>query len=82
MPGGHTALWEAHGGCETGPVVPKPGDPDNGADAFWQPNVNESQLHSGNGDYDRDFTGWVERGRAVEHQRFDSSSARFSESRE
>jgi photosystem II stability/assembly factor-like uncharacterized protein len=28
MPGGHTALWEAHGGCETGPVVPKPGDPD------------------------------------------------------
>ena len=28
MPGGHTALWEAHGGCETGPAVPKPGDPD------------------------------------------------------
>jgi len=28
MPGGHTALWESHGGCETGPVVPKPGDPD------------------------------------------------------
>ena len=28
MPGGHTALWETHGGCETGPVVPKPGDPD------------------------------------------------------
>ncbi|MFQ5789225.1 MAG: WD40/YVTN/BNR-like repeat-containing protein [Acidobacteriota bacterium] len=28
VPGGHTALWEAHGGCETGPVVPKPGDPD------------------------------------------------------
>ena len=28
MPGGHTSLWEAHGGCETGPVVPKPGDPD------------------------------------------------------
>jgi photosystem II stability/assembly factor-like uncharacterized protein len=27
-PGGHTALWETHGGCETGPVVPKPGDPD------------------------------------------------------
>ena len=28
MPGGHTALWESHGGCETGPVVPKPGDSD------------------------------------------------------
>ncbi len=28
MPGGHISLWEAHGGCETGPVVPKPGDPD------------------------------------------------------
>ena len=28
MPGGHTALWESHGGCETGPAVPKPGDPD------------------------------------------------------
>jgi photosystem II stability/assembly factor-like uncharacterized protein len=28
VPGGHTALWEAHGGCETGPAVPKPGDPD------------------------------------------------------
>ena len=28
MPGGHTSLWEDHGGCETGPVVPKPGDPD------------------------------------------------------
>ncbi|MGD8536490.1 MAG: hypothetical protein PVF66_11630 [Candidatus Aminicenantes bacterium] len=27
-PGGHTALWESHGGCETGPAVPKPGDPD------------------------------------------------------
>jgi photosystem II stability/assembly factor-like uncharacterized protein len=27
-PGGHVALWEAHGGCETGPAVPKPGDPD------------------------------------------------------
>jgi photosystem II stability/assembly factor-like uncharacterized protein len=28
MPGGHTALWEEQGGCETGPAVPKPGDPD------------------------------------------------------
>lgn len=28
MPGGPTALWESHGGCETGPAVPKPGDPD------------------------------------------------------
>jgi photosystem II stability/assembly factor-like uncharacterized protein len=28
MPGGHIALWEDQGGCETGPVVPKPGDPD------------------------------------------------------
>jgi photosystem II stability/assembly factor-like uncharacterized protein len=28
LPGGYTALWEAHGGCETGPAVPKPGDPD------------------------------------------------------
>ena len=27
-PGGHTAHWEAIGGCETGPAVPKPGDPD------------------------------------------------------
>jgi photosystem II stability/assembly factor-like uncharacterized protein len=27
FPGGHTALWEAHGGCETGPAVPRPGDP-------------------------------------------------------
>lgn len=27
-PGGSEALWETHGGCETGPVVPKPGDPD------------------------------------------------------
>jgi photosystem II stability/assembly factor-like uncharacterized protein len=26
-PGGYTALWESHGGCETGPAVPKPGDP-------------------------------------------------------
>ncbi len=26
-PGGQTAHWEAIGGCETGPVVPKPGDP-------------------------------------------------------
>jgi len=24
-PGGHTALWKAIGGCETGPAVPKPG---------------------------------------------------------
>ena len=28
MPGGHTSLWQSHGGCETGPAVPKPGDPD------------------------------------------------------
>ncbi len=28
IPGGYTALWESHGGCETGPAVPKPGDPD------------------------------------------------------
>jgi photosystem II stability/assembly factor-like uncharacterized protein len=28
MPGGSEALWEAVGGCETGPAVPKPGDPD------------------------------------------------------
>jgi hypothetical protein len=28
MPGGWTAYWEAQGGCETGPAVPKPGDPD------------------------------------------------------
>ncbi len=27
-PGGHTSYWEAHGGCETGPAVPKPGDPE------------------------------------------------------
>ncbi len=27
-PGGHTAHWRAVGGCETGPVVPKPGNPD------------------------------------------------------
>jgi photosystem II stability/assembly factor-like uncharacterized protein len=27
-PGGHTALWRDIGGCETGPAVPKPGDPD------------------------------------------------------
>lgn len=27
-PAGATGAWEAHGGCETGPVVPKPGDPD------------------------------------------------------
>ena len=27
-PGGPTAHWEAIGGCETGPAVPKPGDPD------------------------------------------------------
>ena len=27
-PGGPRAAWESHGGCETGPVVPKPGDPD------------------------------------------------------
>jgi photosystem II stability/assembly factor-like uncharacterized protein len=27
-PGGHTGLWKAIGGCETGPAVPKPGDPD------------------------------------------------------
>ncbi|MBO6576931.1 MAG: hypothetical protein JJ896_15820 [Rhodothermales bacterium] len=26
--GGHTAFWEAIGGCETGPAVPKPGDAD------------------------------------------------------
>ena len=26
-PGGAPAYWEAIGGCETGPVVPKPGDP-------------------------------------------------------
>ncbi len=25
--GGHTGNWEAIGGCETGPAVPKPGDP-------------------------------------------------------
>ena len=25
--GGHTGNWEAVGGCETGPAVPKPGDP-------------------------------------------------------
>jgi photosystem II stability/assembly factor-like uncharacterized protein len=28
IPGGHTALWREIGGCETGPAVPKPGDPD------------------------------------------------------
>lgn len=27
-PGGPQSAWEAHGGCETGPVVPKPGDPE------------------------------------------------------
>jgi len=27
-PGGHTAYWKSIGGCETGPVVPKPGDPE------------------------------------------------------
>ncbi|MDP2955263.1 MAG: hypothetical protein Q8N53_02480 [Longimicrobiales bacterium] len=27
-PGGHTALWRDVGGCETGPAVPKPGNPD------------------------------------------------------
>lgn len=27
-PGGHTALWRDIGGCETGPAVPKPGNPD------------------------------------------------------
>ncbi len=27
-PGGASAYWESHGGCETGPAVPKPGDPD------------------------------------------------------
>ena len=27
-PGGPQSAWESHGGCETGPVVPKPGDPD------------------------------------------------------
>ena len=27
-PGGATSAWESHGGCETGPAVPKPGDPD------------------------------------------------------
>jgi photosystem II stability/assembly factor-like uncharacterized protein len=27
-PGGATAYWRAQGGCETGPAVPKPGDPD------------------------------------------------------
>jgi photosystem II stability/assembly factor-like uncharacterized protein len=26
--GGQTAYWRAIGGCETGPAVPKPGDPD------------------------------------------------------
>ncbi|GMQ80712.1 MAG: hypothetical protein BMS9Abin05_0140 [Rhodothermia bacterium] len=26
LPGGSTAYWEAIGGCETGPAVPKPGD--------------------------------------------------------
>ena len=25
--GGHTAYWESIGGCETGPAVPRPGDP-------------------------------------------------------
>jgi len=27
-PGGQTAFWMAIGGCETGPAVPKPGNPD------------------------------------------------------
>ena len=27
-PGGPVGAWESHGGCETGPVVPKPGDPE------------------------------------------------------
>ncbi len=26
--GGQQAYWQEHGGCETGPAVPKPGDPD------------------------------------------------------
>ncbi len=26
-PGGYEGGWEEHGGCETGPAVPKPGDP-------------------------------------------------------
>ena len=26
--GGHTGNWKSIGGCETGPAVPKPGDPD------------------------------------------------------
>ena len=28
MPGGQTAYWMAIGGCETGPAIPKPGNPD------------------------------------------------------
>ena len=28
MPGGPTAYWMAIGGCETGPAIPKPGNPD------------------------------------------------------
>jgi photosystem II stability/assembly factor-like uncharacterized protein len=28
LPGGPTAYWRSVGGCETGPAVPKPGDPD------------------------------------------------------
>jgi photosystem II stability/assembly factor-like uncharacterized protein len=27
-PGGHAAYWRAIGGCETGPAVPKPGNPE------------------------------------------------------
>ena len=27
-PAGHVAYWQEHGGCETGPAVPKPDDPD------------------------------------------------------
>ncbi len=27
-PDGQQAYWQEHGGCETGPAVPKPGDPD------------------------------------------------------
>ena len=27
LPGGQTAYWQAVGGCETGPAIPKPGNP-------------------------------------------------------
>ncbi len=51
LAGDHTAQWRTHGGCETGPAVPKPGDPDivyancKGRFGLWNARTGQEQQY-------------------------------------